>query len=517
METLDISAVSPLLWKLIPLLALLYLLFSELRRGLRLSGAAPGPQTYPFIGCLIAFYQNRRRLLDWYTELLSRSASGTIIVDRIGARRTVVTTNPDNVEYMLQTRFDNFPKGKSFRDLLGDFLGKGIFNADGELWRVQRKLICHQFSVRSLRQFTNDTLRCGVDNKLVPVLERMAEEERVVDLQELLRRFAFDLICNFSLGVEHGSLDPDQPESDISRAFDSSSMISALRGAAPLFLIWKAKRWLGVGSEKKLKESVREVHGYVDSVIQDRMKKMKKKKESNNNGDTIDLLSRMLLDGHEQDAIRDMVVSFIMAGRDTTSAAMTWLFWSISADSNIENDLVKEIREKQEGNDLNYDSIKDLRFLQACLLESMRLYPPVVWDSKHAITDDLLPDGTRVWAGDRVTYFPYGMGRMEAVWGKDRFEFKPDRWFDDSDRENGSLKKVCPFKYPVFQGGPRDCIGKEMAFAQMKYVVASILDRFEIKPVLQRKPLYVPLLTAHMGGGLPVRVYLRERKSNFVN
>ena len=59
----------------------------------------------------------------------------------------------------------------------------------------------------------------------------------------------------------------------------------------------------------------------------------------------------------------------------------------------------------------------------------MRLYPPVAWDSKHAGGADVLPDGTHVGKGDRVTYFPYGMGRMEALWGKDCCEFKPERWF----------------------------------------------------------------------------------------
>ncbi|KAF2305938.1 hypothetical protein GH714_009040 [Hevea brasiliensis] len=79
--------------------------------------------------------------------------------------------------------------------------------------------------------------------------------------------------------------------------------------------------------------------------------------------------------------------------------------------------------------------------LKACLCESMRLYPPVAWDSKHALADDLLPDNTPVRAGDRVTYFPYGMGRMEALWGKNRLEFKPERWFLEPEKRS-SLKKA---------------------------------------------------------------------------
>lgn len=151
-----------------------------------------------------------------------------------------------------------------------------------------------------------------------------------------------------------------------------------------------------------------------------------------------------------------------------------------------------------------------MNYLKACLCESMRLYPPVYWDSKHATDSDRLPDGTVVNEGDRVTYFQYGMGRMEELWGKDWFEFRPDRWFDEPWEEGwGTMKAVSPYKFPVFQAGPRVCLGKEMAFIQMKYVVASVLRRFEVCPVLSHEPVFVPLLTACMAGGFKVRVRKR--------
>ncbi|KAL0429608.1 UNVERIFIED_CONTAM: cytochrome [Sesamum radiatum] len=75
----------------------------------------------PSIGCLIAFYKNRHRLLDWYTELLSQSETQTIVVHRLGAPRTIVTANPDDVEYILKTNFANFPKGKPLLNCWGIF------------------------------------------------------------------------------------------------------------------------------------------------------------------------------------------------------------------------------------------------------------------------------------------------------------------------------------------------------------------------------------------------------------
>ncbi|XWS40595.1 hypothetical protein CRYUN_Cryun17cG0009200 [Craigia yunnanensis] len=483
--------------------SLLHARLCKVCRAPKLSG--PGPPTYPIIGCLISFYKNRTRLLDWYTELLAVSVTNTIVVNRLGAPRTIVTANSENVEYMLKTNFNNFPKGKPFTEILGDFLGYGIFNVDGELWRMQRKLASHAFSTSSLREFVMSTLEEEVENQLLPLLESSAEASEVVDLQDLLRRLAFNMICKVSLGVDRCYLDPSLPVSPLNKAFDMASEICAKRGAAPLFLVWKVKKWLGVGSEKRLKDAVEEVHAYVEEIIRGKKKKIYESGE--NCGE--DLLSRLILAGHDEEVIRDMAISFVMAGRDTTSAAITWLFWLLSCHPVIEQELLKEIMNMEERL-LDYESLKELKLLKASLCESMRLYPPVAWDSKHAMVDDLLPDGTLIQAGDRVTYFPYGMGRMEALWGKDWYEFRPSRWFIEPIYQGGPLKKVCPYKFPVFQAGPRVCLGKEMAFIQMKYVVASILRQFEIKPVVSEKPVFVPLLTAHMAGGLKVVIQKRD-------
>lgn len=489
---------------------LIHLILFELRRVIlthhELSGTCHGPTSYPIIGCLVSFYKNRHRLLEWYTQLLEDSATNTIVVQRFGARRTIVTANPENVEYMLKTNFNNFPKGRPFTEILGDFLGYGIFNVDGELWHTQRKLASHEFSTKSLREYVMNTLQEEVENRLLPLMELLAWEEKVADLQDLLRRFAFNLICKVCLGIDRCSLDPSTPISPLARAFDVASEVSARRGAAPLFLVWKIKRWLGIGSETSLKSAVEEVHAHVMEIIHQRKRVLSEGGESAGE----DFLSRLITAGYDEEVIRDMVISFIMAGRDTTSAAMTWLFWSLSCHPEVEKQVVKEIKIIGEEGRLDYESLKEMKMLKACLCESMRLYPPVAWDSKHAVSDDLLPDRTHVRAGDRVTYFPYGMGRMEALWGKDRFEFKPDRWFAEPDKERGSLKKVSSFKYPIFQAGPRVCLGKEMAFIQMKYVVASILRRFDIRPVSSKRPVFVPLLTAHMAGGFKVVVIKRE-------
>ncbi|KAI7732155.1 hypothetical protein M8C21_028909 [Ambrosia artemisiifolia] len=415
---------------------------------------------------------------------------------------------------MLKTNFINFPKGKPFTEILNDFLGFGIFNVDGELWHVQRKLASHQFTSRLLKEHVEVNVKEAVKYKLVPLLDSFAAASNkaaanVVDLQEVLRRLGFDIVCKLILGFDPKCLVDHQHcfsnEVPILKAFDTAAEISAKRAALPIAAVWKLKKMFGIGSEKVLKESVKEIHEYVMEIIHERKKNIISKKLYKNH----DLLSKLIMEGVNEELIRDMMISFIMAGRDTTSAAMTWLFYSLAKDIHVEEKLVNEIclfDDYDYGCDYN-----KMTYLQACLCETMRLYPPVSWDSKHALNNDMLPDGTPVNAGDRVTYFPYGMGRMESIWGPDRLEFKPDRWLDNKPGESG-LKEVSVYKYPVFQAGPRVCLGKGMANVQMSYVVGSIVKRFEIRPVRSGEAVYLPSLTARMDGGFKVVVRKRPQR-----
>ncbi|KAH0984559.1 hypothetical protein GBA52_011736 [Prunus armeniaca] len=126
-------------------------------------------------------------------------------------------------------------------------------------------------------------------------MESLAMTAQVVDLQELLRRFGFNVICKVFLGVDRCCLDPSLPSPPLARAFDTASDICARRAAAPMFIIWKIKRWLGVGSEQRLRGAVEEVHACVMNVIENRKKKDGRRRgryssgrppESANNGGT---------------------------------------------------------------------------------------------------------------------------------------------------------------------------------------------------------------------------------------
>ncbi|KAF5473588.1 hypothetical protein F2P56_010190 [Juglans regia] len=437
-------------------------------------------------------------LCDWYAHLLKNSPSKTI---HIHVLRNTITANPDNVEYMLRTRFENYPKGKPFSTILGDFLGRGIFNVDGDLWSFQRKMANLELNKSSIVLYAFNIFNCEIKSRLVPLLYLVAgKKDGVLDLQDVFRRFSFDCICQISFGLDPSCLELSLPMSEFAVSFDLASKLSAERAMSVSPLLWKIKRKLNIGSEKKLREAVR----VINILAQDVIRQKRKLGFSNHK----DLLSRFMGAVNDEPYLRDIVISFLLAGRDTVASALTSFFWLLAKHPHVESEIRLEADRVIGANQelKSFEQLRELHFLQAAVYESMRLYPPIQYDSKFCQEDDVLPDGTYVRGGTRVTYHPYAMGRIEEIWGPDCLEFRPERWLKD-----GVFFPANPFKYPVFQAGVRVCLGKEMALVELKCLALSLVRRFHIDLATPgRSPLFSPGLTSSFRGGLPVLVRERE-------
>ncbi|KAL1314095.1 hypothetical protein HN51_040839 [Arachis hypogaea] len=475
----------------------------------------PGFKAYPLVGSLPDFLLNRHRFLDWTTDVLRNCPTHSAVFRRPGKVHGIITANPDNVEHILKTNFHNYPKGERFNYLLRDFLGQGIFNSDGDLWKLQRKTASYEFNTKSLRNFAIQNVTVEIQTRLIPLLQRASKSESVLDLQDVLERFAFDNICKLAFNVDPACLDGGSGDAAVGaefmRAFEDAATLSSGRFMSVFGWVWELKKFLNVGSERKLRESICTVHAFADNIIRSRMEA----KDPHN--DDMDLLSRFMAEEENSpEFLRDIVISFILAGRDTTSSALSWFFWILSSRPDVKDKIIKEIEtvrascEKRDYGEASfgYEELKELKYLHAAITESMRLYPPVHVDTMACLNDDVLPDGTGIKKNWFVTYHTYAMGRMESIWGSDCVEFKPERWFDE---EGGVFRTESPFRYPVFHAGARMCLGKEMAYIQMKSIVAAAMERFEIDAVDKDTcPEQHMSLTLRIKGGLPVRVRPRE-------
>uniref|UniRef100_A0A7N2LRQ1 Cytochrome P450 n=1 Tax=Quercus lobata TaxID=97700 RepID=A0A7N2LRQ1_QUELO len=130
-------------------------------------------------------------------------------------------------------------------------------------------------------------------------------------------------------------------------------------------------------------------------------------------------------------------------------------------------------------------------------------------DAKIYFSNDTLPDGYSVNKGDMVAYQPYAMGRMKFIWGDDTEEFRPERWLN----EEGIFQPESPFKFTAFQAGPQICVGKELAYRQMKIFLAILLGCFEFKmPNENRTVNYRTMINLHIDGGLEIGAFHRRGK-----
>eukprot|EP00897_Mesotaenium_endlicherianum_P010838 jgi/Mesen1/9783/ME000007S09841 len=226
--------------------------------------------------------------------------------------------------------------------------------------------------------------------------------------------------------------------------------------------------------------------------------------------------------------LRDMMTNFVLAGRDTSAVALTWFFWLLSKHPDVEDAIYcevmdvlsstyretagsghadggEELRDSTRKTSLTYEQMKGMPYLHAALSESMRLYPPVPVNLKYVQEDDTLPDGTFVPAGTNVIFANYVTGRLENVWGPDCLEFKPERWL-----KNGQFVPASPFKYPIFNAGPRTCLGKDMAYLLMKIVTVYLVKNYMFQVPADHVAKYKLSATLSMLGGLPVQVKKRQ-------
>ncbi|KAF8365052.1 hypothetical protein HHK36_032934 [Tetracentron sinense] len=502
---------------LFPVITAYLLWFSVISRSLK------GPRVWPLVGSLPALIQNRDRMHEWITDNL-RACGGTyqtcISAIPFLARKqglVTVTCDPKNLEHILKTRFDNYPKGPTWQAVFHDLLGEGIFNSDGDTWLFQRKTAALEFTTRTLRQAMARWVSRSIKLRFCPILKTAQLEAKPVDLQDLLLRLTFDNICGLAFGKDPQTLSPGLPENSFASAFDRATEATLQRFIFPE-VIWKLKKWFRLGLEVSLSASLDHVDEYLSSVIKTRKLELLNNQQGGTPHD--DLLSRFMKkkESYSDSFLQHVALNFILAGRDTSSVALSWFFWLVIQNPRVEEKILREIctvlmetrgynTSKWVDEPLVFEEVDRLTYLKAALSETLRLYPSVPEDSKHVIADDVLPDGTFVPAGSAITYSIYSTGRMKFTWGEDCLEFRPERWLSEDGKQ---FEVHDSYKFVSFNAGPRICLGKDLAYLQMKSIAAAVLLRHRLTVAPGHLVEQKMSLTLFMKYGLKVNVHHRD-------
>ncbi|GLJ54455.1 hypothetical protein SUGI_1169500 [Cryptomeria japonica] len=397
--------------------------------------------------------------------------------------------------------------------MFANLFGDSVLVQDGEPFKQTNKSIALAFASPAFRNKTVTILSAAVHKKLIPLLSHAAANYIPLDLQDVFRRLAFDNTCMVGFGIDPASLDLDLTTVPFLDAFDGAIEALLLRAVLPRFC-WKMMKFLRLGSEARLMSGRTVVYEFVDGLLARLSAAGYDLYDSPCLGAfwTYIRLERESGRDYSLEMIRSSMVSLIMAGKDTLSAALTFFFWLVAQHPEVEAKILAELQgilhksAKKEEWTFGFEEVKQMDYLHAALSESLRLYPPIVAEGTEAAEDDVLPDGTQTEKGAQVWYSIYSCGRLESVWGEDCLEFRPERWL-----QNERFVRQSDFKFAVFNAGPRRCAGREFAYWHMKWAAASILIHYQIKMVDKHPVIPKFTIVLSMKDGLLVTIHPRNR------
>lgn len=463
------------------------------------------PNTLPILGNGILFLQARQKLFSWFVKCSHLYGHETFQIFVPSLPPGVVINDPKNLEYVFKNE-GIFAKGDFFKRLSWDLFGSGIINADGELWRVQRKAGLSFLSKENLKVLTDVALPRYLGQSIEELKSKAATGD-VVDLQGVFMEITSLLMGKMAYNMEMHADD------EFTLAFDHASGATAERFQNPLWFISE----IFVGSKFRTSLAVVKSFGkkIVQSALQDRVQKLDAtNKLEEVSGSLIQSLMNTLGD---EKMVAESALNYLSAGRDTVAQALTWtmmlLMHSRFATGKVRKEVQDFLESLEESTteiggerrlDLALFTPSSLPYTMAVFYESLRLYPPIPFEIKQVERATTLPDGTFLPDKSIIVWCPWAMNRSRITWGDDADSFRPDRWLLD-----GKLTSRSASEFPVFNGGARMCLGKNMAEAMAAQVIATMLLKFDFMPAYGTKRVSKSSLTLPMDGGLPC--YVRAR------
>jgi len=308
---------------------------------------------------------------------------------------------------------------------------------------------------------------------LVEVISAAAANSTSIDLQHLFMRYTLDSIGEVGYGVNINSIHGNPKANQFAYSFDYIQYHSYLR--VLIHPLWK------LFPQSKFQKHLLNVNQYVKDIITDRRKEIEQGVDLSRR----DLLSCFLsvkntdaTSTFSDEYLLDVLKNFLIAGRDTTAVCLSWTFYLLSQHPEVEKKVLEEIRDVV-GDDITYEKINKLKYTKQVIDESLRLYPPTPYNVRATVKEDKLPSGYIIPANTRVAISPFAQHRL-AEYFNDPYTFNPDRWVTDP---------IKAFSYLPFYGGPRICLGQNMAYLEIKVAMCAIIPKFSFKLAENHPPI----------------------------
>lgn len=365
-----------------------------------------------------------------------------------------LVNSPAGVEHVLVSGAARYSKATSSNEMFRTAVADGLLTLEGEGWRRERRLVQPFF-----RSLGPSALGPAVSASLALLAARweaLADTGEPTDLAHDMLALALGFTAQLLFGVELADR-----AGQLARSLD------------------RALRLLTAPSEPEFQNARESVHGLIESLIDRR----RREPEAGN-----DLLSVLMSASREADrsagdpSLIDQIITYLLAGAETTGSALAWTLYLIST-----HPAERDRLEREPGG------------ARMVVQESLRLYPPGWILGRRALDHDRI-GGVDVDPGASVAVSPYTMHRHPGYWAAPD-EFHPERFHPTR------ATRPQRFSYIPFGAGPRTCIGAQLAMAEATSVVAGVVQRFRLTPMTQPQPEGRFVLRPH--DGLPVSVERR--------
>uniref|UniRef100_A0A182Q911 Cytochrome P450 n=1 Tax=Anopheles farauti TaxID=69004 RepID=A0A182Q911_9DIPT len=384
------------------------------------------------------------------------------------------------VKRILIEDFHHFPNRGVYFNEKHDPLSAHLFALEGQRWKDLRAKITPTFTSGRMRAAF--PVVCAIAEQFCDFLrERYHPSEEVVEVRDLMARFTTDVIGSYAFGLELNSFrDPQNEFRRIGRKHFDTPRNHPLK-------VFIMKTFRGLANKLGLKLLHDDVATFFRSVIRETIEH--RERHGTQRNDFLDLLIRLKNTGslegsHEivgrlsEDEIAAQAFIFFTAGFETSSSAMTYTLYELALNQAIQKrarECVLDALERHDGA-VSYESSKSMLYLDQCIYETLRKYPPVAILERTVAKPYRVPDTNIVLhRGMKIMVPAYAIHHDPLIY-PDPSTYDPDRFTPER------MAKRDPCAYLPFGEGPRICIGLRFGMMQARIGLAMLLKHFEVLP-----------------------------------
>jgi cytochrome P450 len=451
----------------------------------------PAPTPSPDKLGLLASYRALRS--DGLSVLSADAYECGVDVQRGLLGEFALVNDPDAIRRVLLDNAANYRKDDLQLAKLEPALGRSLLTTEGADWKFQRRAVAPLFQPQTVVNYLPEMIAA-----VAAMLERwdvVSGEAR--DVAQEMTALTYDVISRtvFSGEIETSA---EVMSAAVTRYFE-------ILGGIDLWDIMNLPRWLWRPARWRVRPALRIFRGEVRRLLDRRRSARDAGRRMSPDVVTLLLDARDSETGAalSDDVIHDNLVTFIGAGHETTANALAWTLFLLSEFPSEFDRLAAEVDAVVGRKAPTADDISRLAAVRTIAEESMRLYPPVPYISRQAITADVL-GGQTVRANTRVVISPWIVHRHRTLWEEPDL-FEPERFAPER-------RHLIPrFAYLPFGAGPRICVGAAFAMQEIVVALAMIAQRFRPRLTEGVKVEPVARITLRPAHGMPMWLERRNR------